>query len=118
VFGGLSTVAAGLIAKRFGPGVGGLFLAFPAIASLIESHEIKRKAEVGSDGQNRGRLAVSLDSQEASLGCSGLMGFAFVLWRWRNSHNALLMISSSSDLANNRVWPVGGPCEEGARESR
>src|ERR1700734_284064 len=93
VFGGLSIVAAGLIAKRFGPGVGGLFLAFPAIfpasASLIESHEIKRKAKVGSDGRNRGRLAASLDSQGASLGCIGLMGFAFVLWRWLNSHNAL-----------------------------
>ena len=50
LFGGFSTVAAGLIAKRFGPGIGGLFLAFPAIfpasASLIESHEIKRKASV------------------------------------------------------------------------
>lgn len=99
-FGGLSTVAAGLIAKRFGPGVGGLFLAFPAIfpasASLIESHEIKRKAKVGSDGRNRGRLAASLDSQGASLGCIGLVGFAFVLWRWLNSHNALLMISSAA----------------------
>ena len=97
VFGGLTTVAAGLIAKRFGPGIGGLFLAFPAIfpasASLIESHEIKRKAKVGSDGRNRGRLAASLDSQGASLGCIGLMGFAFVLWRLVNSHNALLMIS-------------------------
>lgn len=100
VFGGLTTVAAGLIAKRFGPGVGGLFLAFPAIfpasASLIESHEIKRKAKVGSDGRNRGRLAASLDSQGASLGCIGLVGFAFVLWRWLNSHNALLMISSAA----------------------
>ncbi len=97
VFGGLSTVAAGLIAKRFGPGIGGLFLAFPAIfpagASLIERHEIERKAKVGSDGRNRGRLAASLDSQGASLGCIGLMGFAFVLWKWLNSHNALLIIS-------------------------
>jgi hypothetical protein len=97
VFGGLSTVAAGLIAKHFGPGIGGLFLAFPAIfpasASLIESHEVKRKAKVGSDGRNRGRMAASLDSQGASLGCIGLMGFAFVLWKWVNSHNALLVIS-------------------------
>jgi hypothetical protein len=97
VFGGLSTVTAGLIAKHFGPGIGGLFLAFPAIfpasASLIESHEVKRKAKVGSDGRNRGRMAASLDSQGASLGCIGLMGFAFVLWKWVNSHNALLVIS-------------------------
>jgi hypothetical protein len=31
LFGGAVCVAAGLIARRFGPGVGGLFLAFPAI---------------------------------------------------------------------------------------
>jgi hypothetical protein len=106
----------------FGPGVGGLFLAFPAIfpasASLIESHEIKRKAKVGSDGRNRGRLAASLDSQGASLGCIGLMGFAFVLWAWLNSHKCFAHdFLSSSDLANNRVWPVGGPCEEAAWDS-
>jgi hypothetical protein len=105
VFGGLSTVLAGLIAKRFGPGIGGLFLAFPAIfpasASLIESHEIKRKAKVGSDGRNRGRLAASLDSQGASLGCIGLMGFAFVVWKWVNGHNTFLVISVAA-----MIWLV------------
>jgi hypothetical protein len=105
LFGGLATVVAGLIAKRFGPGVGGLFLAFPAIfpasATLIESHEKKRKAKIGSDGRNRGRMAASLDAQGASLGCIGLMAFAFVLWRWLNHHNAWLMISVAST-----VWLV------------
>jgi Protein of unknown function (DUF3147) len=97
LFGGLATVAAGLIAKKFGPGIGGLFLAFPAIfpasASLIESHEKKRKASIGSDGRNRGRMAASLDAQGASLGCIGLMAFAFVLWRWLDGRNAWLLIS-------------------------
>ncbi len=97
LFGGVATVVAGLIAKRFGPGVGGLFLAFPAIfpasVSLIESHEIKRQADIGSDGRNRGRIAARLDSHGASLGCIGLVAFAFVLWRWMNSRNALLLIS-------------------------
>jgi hypothetical protein len=41
------TVVAGLIAARFGPVVGGLFLAFPAIfpatATLIEKHVRERK---------------------------------------------------------------------------
>jgi hypothetical protein len=105
VFGGLTTVLAGLIAKRFGPAIGGLFLAFPAIfpasASLIESHEIKRKAKVGSDGRNRGRLAASLDSQGASLGCIGLMGFAFVVWKWINGHNTFLIISVAA-----MIWLV------------
>ena len=31
LFGGLVTVATGIIAEKFGPTVGGLFLAFPAI---------------------------------------------------------------------------------------
>ena len=105
LFGGLATVAAGLIARKFGPFIGGLFLAFPAIfpasASLIESHEKKRKAKVGSDGRNRGRMAASLDAQGASLGCIGLMAFAFVLWRWLEGHNAWLLISIAT-----MVWLV------------
>jgi hypothetical protein len=40
LFGGFITALAGIIAKKFGPGIGGLFLAFPAIlpasATLIE----------------------------------------------------------------------------------
>lgn len=104
-FGGLCTVLAGLIAKRFGPGVGGLFLAFPAIfpasASLIEDHERKRKAKINADGRNRGRLAASLDSTGASLGCVGLLGFAFVLWRWLDEFDAVLMI-----LAAALTWTV------------
>ena len=42
-FGALVTVIIGIIAKNFGPTIGGLFLAFPAIfpatATLIEKHE-------------------------------------------------------------------------------
>ena len=46
-FGGAITVATGLIAKRYGPVFGGLFLAFPAIfpasATLVEKHETEKK---------------------------------------------------------------------------
>jgi Protein of unknown function (DUF3147) len=46
MFGGLITAIAGVIAKTFGPVVGGLFLAFPAIfpasATLIEKHERRK----------------------------------------------------------------------------
>jgi hypothetical protein len=97
VFGGVCTVLAGLIAKRFGPVIGGLFLAFPAIfpagASLIEDHEKQRKAECGFDGTIRGRMAASVDAAGASLGCIGLMAFAFVLWHWLPVHNAYWVIS-------------------------
>jgi hypothetical protein len=102
LFGGLATVAAGLIARKFGPGVGGLFLAFPAIfpasATLIESHERESKARIGSDGRNRGRIAASLDSQGASLGCIALMAFACVLWKWLNNYNAWLVVSAAAML--------------------
>jgi hypothetical protein len=63
VFGGLCTVAAGLIAKRFGAAIGGLFLAFPAIfpagASLLEAHEKRKMAKSGLDGTKQGREPVA-----------------------------------------------------------
>ena len=100
IFGGVCTALAGLIAKKFGPGVGGLFLAFPAIfpasASLIESHEKKRKAEIGFDGTIRGRLAASIDSAGAALGCIGLMGFAVELWWNLPNHSAYVAIGAAS----------------------
>jgi len=84
VFGGACTVFAGLVAKRFGPEAGGIFLAFPAIfpagASLIESHERRRKCKAGMDGTSRGREAASVDAAGASLGALGLMAFACLLW--------------------------------------
>jgi Protein of unknown function (DUF3147) len=85
LFGGFCTAVAGLIAKRYGPEIGGLFLAFPAIfpaaASLIESHEKNRKAKIGKTGIRRGTDAAALDAFGASLGCLGLIGFAVSLWK-------------------------------------
>ena len=83
-FGGAVCVMAGLVAKRFGPEIGGLFLAFPAIlpagASMVEAHEKRHKARVGMDGTNRGRVVAGLDAAGAALGCFGLAGFAVVCW--------------------------------------
>jgi hypothetical protein len=83
-FGGAVCVAAGLIARRFGPGVGGLFMAFPAIfpagASMVEAHEKKHKARAGFDGTNRGRTVAGVDAAGAVLGCIGLAGFALTCW--------------------------------------
>ena len=92
VLGGLVTVAAGLIAKRWGPVIGGLFLAFPAIfpagATLIEEHEVQKKKEIGRDGRLRGREAAALDSFGAALGAIGLAAFALVLWGFLPSHSS------------------------------
>jgi hypothetical protein len=83
-FGGAVCVAAGLIARRFGPGIGGLFLAFPAIfpagASMVEAHEKRHKAHAGFDGTNRGRTVAGVDAAGAALGSIGLAGFALTCW--------------------------------------
>src|SRR6266571_6459133 len=85
VFGGAVTAFAGIIANHFGPGVGGLFLAFPAIfpasATLIEKHERERKEERGLAGKRRGREAAAVDAAGAALGSIGLLVFASVAWR-------------------------------------
>jgi hypothetical protein len=92
VLGGAVTVAAGLIARRWGPVIGGLFLAFPAIfpagATLIEQHEVKRKREIGRDGRRRGREAAALDALGASFGAVGLAAFAVVLWLFLPGHSS------------------------------
>jgi hypothetical protein len=83
-FGGAVCVLAGLVAKEWGPGVGGLFLAFPAIfpasASLVESHERAHKARAGIEGAIRGRTVAGIDAAGASIGCIGLAGFALLCW--------------------------------------
>ena len=92
VLGGAVTVAAGLIARRWGPVIGGLFLAFPAIfpagATLIDQHEVKRKREMGQDGRRRGREAAALDALGAGFGAVGLAAFAVVLWRFLPRHSS------------------------------
>jgi hypothetical protein len=82
--GGAMTVVAGLIASRFGPLVGGLFLAFPAIfpasATLVEKHARKRKEKAGLAGARRGKEAAALDAAGATLGSFGLVAFGLIIW--------------------------------------
>ena len=82
--GGAMTVVAGLIASRFGPIVGGLFLAFPAIfpasATLVEKHVRKRKERAGLPGARRGKEAAALDAAGATLGSFGLVAFGLIIW--------------------------------------
>jgi hypothetical protein len=81
---GLATIATGLIAGKFGPVTGGLFLAFPAIfcasATLIEKHERERKVKAGLRGERRGKEAAALDAAGAALGSFGLLAFAILIW--------------------------------------
>jgi hypothetical protein len=99
-FGGIITAAAGLIAMRYGPIIGGLFLAFPAIfpasATLIESHEKQRKQKAGYNGTSRGRIAASLDAAGTFLGALALCLFAFLLYRLLPTHNSALTLTTAS----------------------
>jgi hypothetical protein len=83
LLGGLMTVIAGLIAEKYGPATGGLFLAFPAIfpasATLVEKHERKRKQNFGLRVARRGTDAAGADAAGASIGSVGLMAFAAFL---------------------------------------
>jgi uncharacterized membrane protein (GlpM family) len=84
VAGGIITVLAGVIARKWGPGIGGLFLAFPAIfpasATLIEKHERQKKLEKGLHGQKRGTDAAAIDALGAAMGSAGLVAFAGICW--------------------------------------
>ena len=69
VFGGIVALGAFLIGKAFGPLIGGLFLAFPALLpaglTLIKEHD--------------GRRAAEDDARGATLGSLGLVAFALVV---------------------------------------
>ena len=84
VFGGVVTVLAGVIAKEFGPVVGGLFLAFPGIfpagVTLVERHEKKKKREQGYRGTPRGREVSAVLAAGAVAGSIGLLAFAGAVW--------------------------------------
>lgn len=83
--GGLVTVATGLIAKGFGPHVGGLFLAFPAIfpasVTLIAKHERLKKERKGLNGSRRGRQVAARDAAGSVLGAVGLLFFGAWVWQ-------------------------------------
>ena len=99
-FGGLITAVAGIIAKKFGPEIGGLFLAFPAIfpasATLIEKHEKQKKERLGLNGTKRAAEATSVDAAGAAIGTIGLAFFALVVWKAIPNHASWLILSRSS----------------------
>jgi hypothetical protein len=89
-----------VIAKILGPVIGGLFLAFPAIspasATLIEKHEIKRKAKAGFDGTIRGIKAASIDATGAAIGTIGLALFALIVWKLLGRYPAWAVLGAAT----------------------
>ena len=85
LIGGCITAATGIIAQRWGPVIGGLFLAFPAIfpasATLVEKHERLSQNGQPNHGNSRGRRAAGLDAVGSAIGSIGLLAFAIVVWR-------------------------------------
>jgi hypothetical protein len=110
--GGAMTAIAGFIAARFGPVIGGLFLAFPAIfpasATLIEKHVRERKEKAGLSGARRGREAAALDAAGAVLGSIGLAAFAVVIWLGieRSAPLALLLATAVWLVVAIAAWLV------------
>jgi len=100
VFGGLITAMAGLIANKYGPVIGGLFLAFPAIfpasATLIEKHEREKKKGAGEEGDDRGKEAASADAAGSAMGSLGLLVFAVLVWKLMPSHKAWLVLIAAT----------------------
>jgi uncharacterized membrane protein (GlpM family) len=80
IFGGAITVLAGAVANTFGPAVGGLFLAFPAILpatiTLIEKHTSRSR----SGSKKPGRRAAAFDAAGTVMGSIALLTFALLLW--------------------------------------
>jgi hypothetical protein len=103
--GGLITVATGLIAQNWGPVVGGLFLAFPAIfpagATLIERSEKKKKEKAGFNVCRRGLDAAALDAQGSAMGGLGMILFGVIVWLALPLHPSLLVL-----VAGLFVWLV------------
>jgi hypothetical protein len=111
--GGAITALAGLAAKRFGPEIGGLFLAFPAIipatATLIKKREQQKKERAGHEGAERGRAAAAVDVAGAAMGGLGLVTFALVVWlrmrEWKTA-TALGMGTLAWFLVALSVWQL------------
>src|SRR5690349_2355154 len=100
VFGGLITAIAGAVATTYGPVIGGLFLAFPAVfpaaATLIARHEREKKEEKLIDGERRGAAAAAVESEGAVMGSVGLAVFAFLCWQVLPRYNPVLVLIAAT----------------------
>ncbi len=99
IFGGAVTALAGIIAKHYGPGIGGLFLAtpaiFPATATLLEKHE-EKKARADAGKHQRGSEVAGVDAAGASIGSVGLMAFAVVIWQLLPRYSVAAVLAAAT----------------------
>jgi Protein of unknown function (DUF3147) len=116
-FGGTVCVLAGVIAEKYGPGVGGLFLAFPAIfpasATLMENEEKEKKERLGLHGTIRGRRVAGVDAAGAAMGSIGMIAFAAMVWLLLPDHSSLLVLSGATVAwfaVSFSVWRIRSLC--------
>ena len=102
LLGGAACLATGWIAQKYGPVIGGLFLAFPAIfpasATLVEHHEREKKARAGITRTSRGRLSAALDARGASMGALALIAFAITVWKGLPGHQVAAVLMAALAL--------------------
>jgi uncharacterized protein DUF3147 len=83
-FGGAVSVVTTLVARAYGPLVGGLFLAFPSIfpasITLVKRHD--------------GRAKALDDARGARIGGGGMIAFALVVWAGSERYSPLLVLAS------------------------
>ena len=108
LFGGAVTLGTGIIAHAWGPEIGGLFLAFPAILpaslTLVKRHDGCPPVVAGSRG--------------ACLGAVGLLGFALVASALaRNACPAALTLATATAAWAAIAVTLWGLCF-GASEAR
>lgn len=101
LFGGFITVAAGLIAKEYGPALGGLFMAFPAIfpasATLVAKHADQEMEQAGLPGDTRAARAAALDARGTAMATIGLMLFGALTWKFLPAgHTVWVLIGSTA----------------------
>jgi len=80
-FGGIVSVAASLVAHKWGPRVGGLFLAFPAILP----------ASLTLVKQHGGRAQAVDDARGARLGALALLAFSGIVLGLQKQNPALVL---------------------------
>jgi hypothetical protein len=113
LLGGAVAAVADLIGKKWGPSIGGLFLAFPAIfpasATLIETHEKQKKEIAGVSVGHRGCAAAALDGRGSAMGSVGLIVFAIFTWKFLPTHAPAIVLLGSTLLWLGLSVTIGAP---------
>ena len=112
-FGGAITAAAGLVAQYYGPTVGGLFLAFPAIfpatVTLVEKHQRQKRQKAGIPHSKIPAQAASIEAYGAAMGTVGLCCFAFIVLYYLPGHSSVVVLISATAAwcaVSSAVWRV------------